>query len=241
MITNLSNNVEKITKNISRTIFESYYGFPKPEGDEIFDIIDPGESYHASSGFKMSKRDFSEPDNLRGYALATPREIKRGDRIRYAVVKKNGEVNYVKGGTVSWVDGMLPEDVEFDSAKYKRNEAYRNEIKAMYTDFTSKSRPKYISVASAYDQSKKWSIQLSGQKVFLWRMPALTQRGQQDAMEAIEFGKEIDEDPGLAQKLIEFAKYINTAPSEELYALYQARLEEEKQIKRDIKNRVIRV
>ena len=228
--------VQKLLQNVS---FEKYYGFPRPDPENtIFDIIDPTESFSKPSfGYKMSKREFSDPDKLRGFHLCCPQEIKRGDIVRYAVKKRSG-VEYVTGGLVRWVDGMLPKDVDFDTNAFKRDGGYREDIASRYTMYTSLGRPKYISLTAPSDSKKRWSVQLSGQKVFFWRLPAITQQERQDMSDAMEFAKEIEVDPGMATAMIDFAKFINSATSDELYALADARKEEERQRRKDKKNNV---
>jgi hypothetical protein len=239
MFADIKRGMSKVMNDLKDDTFEKYYGFPKPVPESvIFDIIDPGDSYAPSTfGYKMTKRDFSDPDNLKGYTLCSPLDLKRGDNVRYAV-KKRSSVSYVTGGSVSWVCGMLPSGEEFDPKAYKKSATYREEIKAKYTTFTTEDKPKYVTLSSPHDSSKKWSVQLSGQTVFFWRLPVITLQERQDNAGVLKLVKASGDNPDMTAGLIDFALFVQSATSEELFAMAHAKLAQEKQQHKDKRNNV---
>jgi len=182
----------------------------------VVDLIQPGDNITigTATGYEMSKEKFQDHAFMQGYSLATPWTIARGDRLRYAV-KKGKKVRFIAGGSVKWVDGMLAPDGQG------------------WEDRCSIPNPQFIQLCNARDKSKKWSLQLTGQKVFLWRLPFISQKDRQAAAEGLEIVHTLESQGASATNMMEHMEWFLSLPSKELYRLARDREKEELKAKRD--------
>jgi len=182
----------------------------------VVDLIQPGETILLTSGqgYEMTKEKFQDHSFMQGYVLATPWTIARGDRLRYAV-KKGKKVRFIAGGSVKWVDGMLAPDGQG------------------WEDRCSIPNPQFIQLCNARDKTKKWSLQLTGQKVFLWRLPFISQADRQAAAEGLEIVHSLGSKDESATNMVAHMAWFASLPSKELYRMARDREKEEIRAKRD--------
>lgn len=187
----------------------------------VVDLIQPGDSITigTATGYEMSKDKFQDHAFMQGYSLATPWTIARGDRLRYAV-KKGKKVRFIAGGSVKWVDGMLAPDGQG------------------WEDRCSIPSPQYITLCNARDKSKSWSLQLTGQKVFLWRLPFISQKDRQAAAEGLEIVHSLESQGASATNMMEHMEWFLSLPSKELYRLARDREKEELAKRNQARNNV---
>jgi len=186
----------------------------------VVDLIQPGDSITigTATGYEMSKEKFQDHAFMQGYSLATPWTIARGDRLRYAV-KKGKKVRFIAGGSVKWVDGMLAPDGSWE-------------------DRCSIPNPQFITLCNARDKSKKWSLQLTGQKVFLWRLPFISQADRQAAAEGLEIVHSLGSKDESATNMVAHMAWFASLPSKELYRMARDREKEELAAAKDRRNNV---
>ena len=201
-----------ILNELRQAHLASYYGDDIAEiADDtpaVCELIQPGDHYEKSSGFTASKVQFSDHDYMRGYSLCTPHDIQRGDRLRYAY-KKRGVVHWIHGGAVRWVDGMEAVD---GGETWETTSTIR--------------KPKFISMCSPSDNKKRWSIQLS-LKPYLWRLPFVTQKDRQAAVEGIEIVQKLEKTGETAEGILSHLDWIATMSSAELFDLARDRQRQE--------------
>ena len=195
----------------------------------VVDLIQPGEigssiqsillTTPGSQGYQMTKEQFQEHAFMQGYSLATPWTIARGDRLRYAV-KKGKKVRFIAGGSVKWVDGMLAPDGQG------------------WEDRTTSSSPQFITLCNARDKTKSWSLQLTGQKVFLWRLPFISQKDRQAAAEGLEIVHSLESKGESATGMVEHMAWFESLSSKQLYKLARDREKEELAAAKDRRNNV---
>jgi hypothetical protein len=96
-------------------------------------------------------------------------------------------------------------------------------------------------MCSPRDNKKRWSIQLS-LKPWLWRLPFVTQRDRQAAVEGIEIVQKLESTGETAEGILSHMDWIATMSSAELYELARDRERQEKANERTrIKNERNRV
>jgi len=163
----------------------------------VCDIVQPGDLSLPAKGL-ATKQMFQDPAFMRGYSLATPHDIRRGDKLRYAV-KKGKSVRWVFGGCVKWVDGMLAPDGSWEER-------------------STAPKPKYLTLCNPHDKTKSWSVQLNN-KVFLWRLPFVSQKDRQKAVEGIEIVNKLESSGETAEAMLSHVAWVASLTSAELYEL----------------------
>lgn len=207
---------QEIYKQLQIEHFANYYGQDIAnvfdDTPAVVDLIQPGDSIllttPGSQGYQMTKEKFQDHAFMQGYSLATPWTIARGDRLRYAV-KKGKKVRFIAGGSVKWVDGMLAPDGQG------------------WEDRTTSSSPQFITLCNARDKTKTWSLQLTGQKVFLWRLPFISQADRQAAAEGLEIVHSLESKGESATGMVEHMAWFAELSSKELYKMARDREKEE--------------
>ena len=165
----------------------------------VCDIIQPGDDFVPAKGYQATKQMFQDPVFMRGYSLATPHDIRRGDKIRYAV-KKGKIIKWVFGGCVKWVDGMTAPDGGWEERSIIR-------------------KPQFITLCNPHDKTKSWSVQLHGQRVWLWRLPFVSQKDRQKAVEGIEIVNKLEASGETAETMLSHVAWVASLTSAELFEL----------------------
>lgn len=167
----------------------------------VCDIIQPDGVQAPAKGYRATKQMFQDAVFMRGYSLATPHDIRRGDKIRYAV-KKGRTTKWVFGGCVKWVDGMTSPDGGWE-------------------DRSTVLKPQFITLCNPHDKTKSWSVQLAtpGARVFLWRLPFVGQKDRQKAVEGIEIVNKLESTGETAGKMLSYMEWVATLSSADLFEL----------------------